>query len=473
MTLSYNILSSLTEWMMDYFGQILTIGVILIIALIVFNIVRYLSHRKTKELLYNDPLTGIRKSEYLKERFQDIMTDADGELTFYYINIDNFKNHNALFGYAMANRLLAGFASRLESVVDDEGYLGRVHSDRFVVIYPQPYRDVQATGRIMLEKLREPFTIDNQEMSLTVSVGSYHINSLSARFQDALYFSELALERAKNKGKDKLVEYTDDLKKSHDSAFEMFRVIKKALKHNEFFLEFQPIVATEDERIVGFESLLRFHDKHRLLFTAEIINYAERFNLIGEIDRFVVKRSFETYQKLVGDGVPFEFLALNISSSEVHNEWFIDYLVRMARQHDVPPSSIIIEFTETVDPEKIENEFSFIDKLREHGFKIAIDDFGSGYSSMMRLSKSQLDRIKIDKTFLNDLEESESNRSLIRAMVNLADEFDLDVICEGVETREAYDFIRSLGVKYVQGYLFYKPLTLDYIINTFTNKNDT
>ncbi len=165
--------------------------------------------------------------------------------------------------------------------------------------------------------------------------------------------------------------------------------------------------------------------------------------------------------------MPLDFIAVNISSSEVLNEDFFDFIESTAKTYEINPSDVVIEFTETVDPERLENESRFIRRLRSIGFKVAIDDFGSGYSSMIRLSKTTLDRIKIDKSFVTDIVNSNSNQALIKAMVDLGRAFNIDVVVEGVETKEEYDFMRQQAIQYIQGYYFYKGMEANEIIRLF------
>ncbi len=462
------ILSSITEWLVTWINPIITISAIIIIALIVFGVIRTITLKNTRKLLYVDALTGIHKSEYLEKNFSDLVLKQDKDVTFFYINIDNFKNYNDIFGYNTANRILVEFASRLLSLSDN---VFRVHSDRFIMLLDKSEDEMRDFTKQLLKKLKEAYFIESQPLTITVSIGTYQIKDNSLRYHDCLYRSELALEKAKTIGKDKMVEYSENLKSEHHNAFEMYQVIKKALFDESFYMQFQPIVKTESQKVVGFESLLRYEDKHKMIFPAQIIEYAERFNLIEKIDKYVVKKSFETYQALKKQNLKFEFLAVNISSSEIHDKTFITYLHKMLKKYHVDPKEIVIEFTETADPDKLENEFSFIKTLRKIGLKVAIDDFGSGYSSMYRLSKNPLDRIKIDKSFVQDLIHSESNKKLIRSMVNLAREFELEVICEGVETKAEFDFVKSLGIDYVQGYYFYKALSFEDTVSVLTNQN--
>jgi len=468
MNILTQLLSSITDFITTNITLITTISGIIIISLIVFGVIRSLTLKNTKKLLYMDALTGIHKSEYLEKNFSNVVMSKDKDVTFFYINIDNFKNYNDIFGYNAANRLLIEFASRLMQMSDT---VYRVHSDRFIMIHDISEDDMREFTQKLLSKLKEPYFIESQSLTLTVSIGTYQLKDSSLRYHDCLYRSELALEKAKLVGKDQMVEYSEDLKSEHHNAFEMFQVIKKALQDESFYMEFQPIVHTKTERIVGFESLLRYEDKHKMVFPAQIIKFAERFNLIEEIDKFVIKKSFETYRAMKQENISFEFLAVNISSSEINDNSFIIYLKKMLKKYQVDPKEIVIEFTETADPNKLENEFSFINTLRNIGFKVAIDDFGSGYSSMYRLSKNPLDRIKIDKSFVQDILHSESNKKLIRSMVNLAEEFDLEVICEGVETQEEFDFVKSLGIDYVQGYYFFKAMRYKDAVSTLANQN--
>ncbi len=426
--------------------------------------------RDYRRLLYEDELTGLKRSVFLEQRFSDVLAEIATDVSFYYVNIDNFKNYNDLFGHHIANRLLQTFAERLLELAEPVGRVYRIHSDRFLVVHPTPEGD-DRFGKELLSTTKAPFTIDGHEIKVTISVGRYDVPSEKPRYHDSLFRSELALQEAKSLGKDQLASYANRLKRQSKESFELFGTIKDALKKERFYLEFQPIVNVADKKLRGLESLIRIHDKRRLHFPLDIIGYAERYNMIEEIDRYVVKRSLDAFKKFENADVPFEFLSLNISVKEIHNPSFIDFLVEETAKHEIDPAALVIEFTETTDPKGMEDEARFIERLRAHGFKVAIDDFGTGYSSLMRLSQNVLDRIKVDKVFIHDIAREKRNRSLLESIVKLAENFQLEVIVEGVEKARDYDVVKRFGIQYAQGYYFHKPMRAGEIISTFGGKD--
>jgi len=419
-------------------------------------------------MLFKDSLTGLRTSAYLKRHFNDIVVDYDRDVVLYYINIDNFKNYNDIFGHHVADNLLKAFSDILLETANPSKSVFRVHSDRFILLYPQDSDDTTFTDKL-LKRLKHPIYLSNHSIKLTVSIGRYDIANDQPKFFQCMLRSELALEAAKKSGKDKVVTYSSSLKKKSQKAFDMFHFIKDALMEDKFNLQFQPIVLTASEKIVGVESLLRVNHKGGLIFPEAIIEYAETFNMIEDIDYMVAQKALENFRKFKDEHVPLEFLSLNISSKEIHNHDFIDHIVKLSKQYAINPSEIIIEFTETLDPESLEHEKTFINALKFHGFKVAIDDFGSGYSSLMRLSQSHMDRIKIDRSFVMNISENPGNQEIVKAMVQLALAFNLDVIVEGVENKEDLAFIRTLPIKYTQGYHFYKAKTADALIKIFND----
>jgi len=461
-------LSMIQDWVMTNIVLVLSIIIILFVALTVFTVIRFNVLRKTRQLLYQDSLTGVKKILHLEKNFNNILVDFDRDVAMYYINIDNFKNYNDIFGFQVANKILEKFAERIQSQVNHD-HVYRVHSDRFIILNPIDSSSRDTFIETLIDALKQPFYIDKQDINLTVSVGRYDISEANPRYHDVILAAELALDRAKTHGKDQMVLYTGDLKQAHKNAFDMFYFLKTALQDETFHLEFQPIIHTQSKTLAGFESLLRFDDKRRIFFPSEIIYYAEKFNMIEALDRLVVKKSLEAYQVLKKEAINFDFMSINISSRQIHNASFVTFMKQMIETYNIKPQTIVIEFTETLDPEGLDKESKFIDELRALGLKIAIDDFGSGYSSMLRLSRNALDRIKIDKSFVTDLMHSKRNQALIKAMVNLGHAFDLEVIVEGVENEEEYRFAKSLSIGFVQGYYFYKPLKLSTVIETFKN----
>jgi len=444
------------------------VGILLVtlIAVFLYTVLRVRKIRLYQDMLFKDSLTNLHTSAYLKQHFNDIVVGYDRDVALYYINIDNFKNYNDIFGHHIADELLKAFANILCESAKPSDSVFRVHSDRFIVLFPQDSDDTTFTDRL-LKTLKHPIYLNDHSIKLTLSIGRYNLENDQPKYFQSILRSELALEAAKRSGKDKIVTYSNSLKQKSKKAFDMFHFIKDALQEDKFDLQFQPIVLSKTEKIVGVESLLRVNESDGLVFPEAIIDYAETFNMIEEIDYVVAKKAFEYFRKFKDSGVPLEFLSLNISSKEIHNQDFIQHIVKLAKDYRIPPKEIIIEFTETLDPESIEREKSFIKTLKAHGFKVAIDDFGSGYSSLMRLSQTDMDRIKIDRSFVMNISENKGNQHIVKAMVELADAFNLEVIVEGVETKADLEFIRTLSIKYIQGYHFYKAKTASDLIDLF------
>jgi len=443
----------------------------LLAVLAVITAFRMRAVRRYRKLLYIDELTELKKSTYLERFFADSLPDFDSEVSMYYLNIDNFKNYNDLFGINLSNRLLYEFARRLEELCAPYTHVYRVHSDRFIVLHPKS--EHEAFSKNLLQGLKEPFLVEDYEIRLTVSAGRYDIPEKRPRYYECVFRSELALQAAKSRGKDRVIAYSSDLRRENQDSFRMFQSIKDALKNELFYLEFQPIVDLDTEKPVGLESLIRIQDKYKIHFPADIIEYAERYNMIEEIDYYVVERSLESFRKIRDANVPIEFLSINISSQEIYNLDFIDHLVATTKRLKLDPKRIIVEFTETTDPRGMEEEAVFIEKLRSRNFKVAIDDFGTGYSSLMRLSKNQIDRIKIDRMFIHNIAIDKNNRALVDTMVKLAENFGIATIVEGIELPDDYEIVKQMPVHFAQGYFFYRPMSLNAVLQTFAPKTNS
>ncbi len=468
-----NLLNFISSLLPDYSAQtwFILVGILTIslIAILFYSVLRVRKVKLYQNMLFKDSLTGLSTSAYLKQHFNDIVVAHDRDVALYYVNIDNFKNYNDIFGHHTADELLKVFAEILQEASAPSKSVYRVHSDRFIVLVPQD-KDATAFTDRMLKTLKHPIYLNDHSIKLTVSIGRYDLPNDQPKYFQSVLRSELALEQAKKKGKDQIVTYSSSLKQKSQKAFDMFQFIKESLQEDKFDLQFQPIVMTNTEEIVGVESLLRISNSNGLVFPEAIIEYAETFNMIEEIDFLVAKKALMNFRRFKDEKVPLKFLSLNISSKEIHNQDFIHHIVKLAKHYAINPNEIIIEFTETLDPESIDREKSFIRELKSHGFKVAIDDFGSGYSSLMRLSQSYMDRIKIDRSFVMNIAQSKANQNIVKAMVQLAADFELEVIVEGVENQSDLDFIRTLPITYTQGYYFYKAKTADALIDIIRSK---
>lgn len=462
-------LNAFIDWFLD--RTLVTVILLSVLFLVIVGFISYLFIRNKrkitetfKSMIYDDELTQTKNATYLREFFNDIVIGFDQDVMMYYLNVDNFKNYNDLLGHKLANRILQDVASRIKKLIAPYDTVFRVHSDHFIILYPSVADENDMFSKKLLRTLKEPYVASVHTMKITVSVGRYLINENNPRYQECLLRSELALQEAKTYGKDQVIPYSRKLKQKNSEAFTMYRLIKDALKERTFFLEYQPIINTQTKKIAGLESLIRIHHKEKIYYPQDIINYAEKYHLIEEIDRFVVMESFSAFSRIKSLGKTLEFLSVNISTKEIKNLGFVDFLVDQAKQFDIEPEKITIEFTETYSPDDFVSESRFIDALHEHGFKVAVDDFGSGYSSMVRLSKNQLDKIKIDREFIMNINDHPRHQKIVKAMIDLSLTFNLDVIVEGVETKEDMEFMKKLGVKYLQGYYFYKSLSEQSII---------
>ena len=430
-----------------------------VIVFIVFLSIRKQTLKNYQTMLYDDEITGLKNANYLRRNFNNIIISFDSDVSMFYINIDNFKNYNDLLGHQLANQLLVEVASRLLELTSPHQTVYRMHSDHFIVLVPMRVSERETVSNQLLRRLKDPYILNVHTMKLTISVGRYDIEGVNPKFNESVLRSELALQEAKASGKDQMVVYSRNIKRKNSEAFTMFRFIKDALKEGNFFLEYQPIVESKTRKIVGLESLIRVKHQYEIYFPQEIIAYAEKYHLVDEIDRYVVTESFKAFKRFEKTKYPLEFLSVNISTQEIRNLEFIDFISNEAKNNNIDPSKVIVEFTETYHPEDYTREAEFIDSLKKHGFKVAVDDFGSGYSSMVRLSENQLDKIKIDRSFITNISDSETNQKIVSAIVQLSNGFNLSVIAEGVETEKDYQWLNSLNVKHLQGYLFYKPLS--------------
>lgn len=454
-----------TVWL----GLLIAVTVLFLLGFFIILINRKNTLKFYRTLLYDDSLTEIKNVNYLREHFNNILVAFDQDVSMYYLNIDNFKNYNDLLGHTLANNLLHEVAYRLKNLAEPYGTVYRMHSDHFILLYPSKSDEDHSFSNRLLTALKEPYEAGIHSIKLTTSIGRYAINVKNPRFNDCLLRSELALQEAKMLGKDQIVYYSSAIKRKNHDAFSMYRLIKDALKDKQFFLEYQPIIERNTMKIVGLESLIRIQHKDRVYYPQEIIAYAEKYHLIEEIDRFVIAESFKAFKRFDRSECPLEFMSVNISTTEINNKAFIDYVVEQAEAYDIEPSKITIEFTETYSPEDFSKEANFIKTLQAHGFQVAIDDFGSGYSSMIRLSQNQLDKIKIDRSFITNIANNKANQKIVKAIINLSETFGLEVIVEGVETESDLNYIKDFNIKYYQGYYFYKALSENVCVKTIKN----
>ena len=310
----------------------------------------------------------------------------------------------------------------------------------------------------MHETFKKPIKIEDTQIYFELNMGVTIFPDHSSNTDELLKFSQLALNESKLKGTNKCALYTKELSESNNRQLLIKSKLPQAINNNELYLNYQPQFDASNKKLIGFEALLRWNNSEiGNIPPAEFIPIAEYKGYITKIGRFVLEESLKTASKWREQGYKFEFMAVNISCKELQEIDFVDNLINLCKRYKIPHSLLEIELTERILMKSNKRNLRIIEELSENGFKIALDDFGIGYSNFNSILNFHFQTLKIDKSMIDNIE-SNKRKLIIKSIIETSNHFDYKVTAEGVETKEQLDILVGLGCNRIQGYYLSKPL---------------
>ncbi len=415
---------------------------------------------KIRQLAYHDYLTGLPNRQYLQEKLARLYSMAAAEQTHgavIFLDLDRFKLLNDSLGHHCGDQLLKQIARRLSSFKYDCDMIARFGGDEFVVLMNNDYASKQdaeihaiAMATEIKNQLKKPFVINDlqHECNASIGISVYPENGKTPR--DVLQQADTAMYRAKAQGRNQVALFHASMKQDDDTKFYIEQSLRNSISNGELQLYYQPIVDAQ-RRVIARESLLRWHNKGDTLLPDRFIPIAEETDLIYTIGQWVIRSACE--KSCTGD----ELISINVSSKQFHDHDFIDKISDTIGAERFRSARLIIELTEGVAIDNIDETIHKLTQLKSMGMGIAIDDFGTGYSSLEYLWRMPIDYVKIDKTFIRNLGKQDSARIIVETIVSMAGHLNLKVIAEGVENEQQYEALRNMGCEYFQGFLFGKP----------------
>ena len=411
-----------------------------------------------------DFLTGLPNRQQLQEQLDQILSDAgrvQHRVAVLCVGLDDFKGINEQFSYQTGDQLLLLLSDRLRSHSGRLGALARLGGDQFALIQPdieQPYEAAELAQTI-LDDLEQPFVLEHQEIRLRATIGITLFPEDGDSTEKLLQKAEQTMTLAKSRSRNRYQFYIASVDSEMRRRRELEKSLREALANNELHLVYQPQIDYSDHRVIGVEALLRWqHPQHGFVSPDIFIPLAEQNGTIVAIGEWVLDQACKQLREWHDQGFIDLRMAVNLSSVQLHHAELPRIVNNLLQVYRLPPRSLELEVTETGLMEDITTAAQHLLSLRRSGALIAIDDFGTGYSSLSYLKSLPLDKIKIDKSFVQDLLEDEDDATIVRAIIQLAKSLGMQVIAEGVETIEQEAYIVAQGCNEGQGYLYSKPL---------------
>jgi diguanylate cyclase (GGDEF)-like protein len=377
-----------------------------------------------------------------------------------FLDLDGFKPVNDTFGHPKGDAVLQAVAKRLCDEVSADGHVGRLGGDEFAIVIPdgQSRRKVEQLAERIIVAIAEPYSIDGTEIRIGVSVGCAFGPIDGATVDDLILKADLALYQAKDAGRGVVRYFSSELQSEQEDRVRLEADMRAALESRQFYLNFQPLVSAKNQKLVGFEALVRWNHPRRGFVPPNVfIPVAEECGLMGPLGEFIIE---EACRAAASWPEPIT-VALNVSPKQIILPNLPNIVSQALARHKLPGNRIELEVTEGVFLDSSSRSLDILGRLRALGVGIALDDFGTGYSSIGYLNKAVFHKLKIDGSFVRDAGTRPGNVAIIKSIVQLAKDFRMSVTAEGVETAEDFERMRQLGCDTIQGYLFGKPLSYD------------
>ncbi|MGP0170722.1 putative bifunctional diguanylate cyclase/phosphodiesterase [Pseudomonas sp. NCHU5208] len=411
-----------------------------------------------------DFLTGLPNRQQLQQQLDQILEDAgrlQRRVAVLCVGLDDFKGINEQFSYQSGDQLLLALSDRLRSHSGRLDALARLGGDQFALVQAdieQPYEAAELAQSV-LDDLELPFMLEQHEVRLRATIGITLFPEDGDSTEKLLQKAEQTMTLAKSRSRNRYQFYIASVDSEMRRRRELEKDLRDALAQNQLHLVYQPQVDYRDHRVVGVEALLRWqHPQHGFVAPDLFIPLAEQNGTIIPIGEWVLDQTCRQLREWHDQGFSDLRMAINLSTVQLHHSELPRVVNNLMQVYRLPPKSLELEVTETGLMEDISTAAQHLLSLRRSGAMIAIDDFGTGYSSLSYLKSLPLDKIKIDKSFVQDLLEDEDDATIVRAIIQLGKSLGMQVIAEGVETAEQEAYIIAQGCHEGQGYLYSKPL---------------
>lgn len=425
----------------------------------------------TEERIYHlahyDIVTGLRNRVAFHDQLANAIVHAgrqQQQFALLYLDLDNFKLINDASGHPFGDMLLKHVAMRIKAVIREEDLIARLGGDEFVILLTdiKTSQDAALVAEKVLDEMARPVILENNEIVVTGSMGisTYPVDGMDA--DTLLKHADVAMFRAKDKGRNSFQFFTAEMNAQAEERLLLESDMRKGLQNDEFLLHYQPKVNVESGEITGCEALVRWqHPKRGMIPPNVFIPVAEETGLIRQLGEWVMRTACAQQKSWQLSNLADIAVAVNISGRQFISQRLIAEVQRIIEETDIDAKYLELELTESIIMENVEENIEILEQLHDMGVKLSIDDFGTGYSSMAYLKRFPIDKLKIDQSFVRDIATDPDDAAIVNATTALGHNLHMEVIAEGVETKQQLQFLKDSGCDEIQGYFFSRPLPAD------------
>lgn len=435
-------------------------------------VMRDISNQKEVEdviyqLAFHDPLTNLPNRRLFMNHLRNEMMEhkaTKSNLSVLFIDLDDFKTINDQWGHDIGDYVLVEVADRIQSSIRSSDVAARFGGDEFVV-FLKGVQDRNQTIKIvkrMLNKLKKPITKEDQQYSITSSIGVAHYPEHGDSAEGLIKSADTALYHVKDRSKNDFIIFEQSMEDESLENRILENALRQGIKEHQFYLEYQPKVNMDTNELIGMEALARWsHPELGLISPGKFIPLAEETGLIVPLGEWVLKESchqLAVWQKLrqIDNQAPL-LLSVNVSVRQLEDPNFIEKLKSVLEETKINPTWLELEITESILA-NVKNTNVILKSIQDLGVHISVDDFGTGYSSLTYIKELPINTLKIDRSFVQDIHTNKESKEIIKAIINLAKSIGLNVIAEGVEVKEHVDELRNTKNIFAQGYYYSYPL---------------
>ncbi|CAM3914776.1 EAL domain-containing protein [Cohnella lubricantis] len=423
---------------------------------------RKLAEERIQHMVYHDSLTGLPNRRFFEEQLQRAIASAmkQGREAFVmFLDLDGFKLVNDALGHDIGDSLLKEAANRIARCVGGKGVVSRFGGDEFTVIFEQiAAPDVVDIAKKIIQAIEMPIAADGQGMYVSTSIGisRYPDDGMDAR--TLMKHADMAMYAAKDQGKNNFRVFVSNMRQAADQRMFLQNELNRALEAGELTLHYQPQVRIQDAAVTGVEALVRWnHPVKGLIPPNQFIPHAEESGLIVPIGEWVLRTACKQNKAWQDQGLPPARIAVNLSARQLLKKDAVQIVESALQESGLSPEYLELEITEGTMLD-VQRSIEALEKLKKLGIHIAMDDFGTGFSSLSYLTSFPVDKLKIDQSFIRGAADHPNNKTIIATIISMARHLKLKVIAEGVETQEQLLFLKEQACDEVQGYLFSRPL---------------
>lgn len=426
----------------------------------------YQARTKLRKLAYRDSLTGLFNRLAFKEKVHEYLARArryNETFALLFVDLDLFKEVNDSFGHDAGDALLKQVADRILGQVRDSDIVSRLGGDEFTLLISPVENDIAlaSIAENLIDTLSRPFQLDDVEVSIGCSVGVVSYPRDGENLDQLMRHADAAMYHAKALGRGCYAFFDVDLDQRNHRLMQIKHGLRHALSRNEMSLVYQPEIHLETREIFGYEVLMRWHSEELgPISPSEFIPVAEESDIIADLTSWMMLQACRDLLPLLNDKMQ---IGVNISPRQFGGDRWLTLIRQCIDQEGLRPSQLCVEITEGALIRDMEQAVVQLSELRKLGIRVAIDDFGTGYSSLSYLKRLPIDFLKIDRTFVADIETDQDDQAIICAIINMAQSLGIGLIAEGVETQEQLKFLKSQGCDIAQGYFFARPMSVDQI----------